>query len=70
MANSDQMVLQGVMAIDQVVDFLDGNDFELQQGPQIITLDRAKLGNIDIEQSLSPSYFKPQYSVGLPHSIK
>ena len=70
MANSDQMVLQGVMAIDQVVDFLDGNDFELQQGPQIITLDRAKLGNIDIEQSLSPSYFKPQYSVGLTHSIK
>jgi protein TorT len=63
MANSDQMVRQGMMAIDQAIDYLEGHEIKRQQGPTILTIDQAKLGDFDINQSLSPSYFKPQYRV-------
>jgi protein TorT len=63
MANSDQMVLQGRMAIDQAVDYLQTGNIETQQAPRIITIDQSNINKISEELSLSPSYFKPLYSI-------
>ncbi len=63
MANSDQMVLQGKMAINQAVDYLQTGNVKTKQAPEIITIDQASISKIKAELSLSPSYFKPIYSV-------
>lgn len=67
MANSDQMVNQGKMAINQVVDFLQGRDVKYNQGPEILSLNQNNINNFDVASSLSPSDFKPLYSVGDTH---
>ena len=66
MANSDQMVKQGMMAIDQAIDYLEGNEIKLEQGPVILTIDQSTVGDFDINKSLSPSDFNPQYRVLSP----
>lgn len=63
MANSDQMVLQGIMAIKQVVDYLQAVDINTIQGPKIITIDQTNINKISAELSLSPSNYKPVYSI-------
>ena len=63
MANTDQMVLQGAMAIDQATDYLLKQAIIKNQGPEILTLTKERLAQFPTEQSLSPSYFKPVYSV-------
>ena len=63
MANTDQMVLQGAMAIDQATDYLLKLAIIKDQGPEILTLTKERLAQFPTEQSLSPSYFKPVYSV-------
>jgi protein TorT len=63
MANSDQMVLQGKMAINQAVDYLQTGNVKTEQAPEIITIDQANISKLKAEFSLSPSYFKPIYSV-------
>jgi len=63
MANSDQMVLQGRMAINQAVDYLTTRNIKTQQAPKIITIDQVNIKKISVELSLSPSNFKPIYSV-------
>ncbi|WP_232784131.1 TMAO reductase system periplasmic protein TorT [Moritella sp. Urea-trap-13] len=63
MANSDQMVLQGAMAIDQATDYLLKRKITKDQAPEILTLTKELLAQFPTEQSLSPSYFKPVYSV-------
>ncbi len=63
MANSDQMVLQGKMAINQAVDYLKTGNSEAQQVPKIITIEQVNINKVSAELSLSPSNFKPIYSV-------
>lgn len=63
MANSDQMVLQGKMAINQAVDYLKTGNIETQQAPKIITIEQETLNKLNEELSLSPSNFKPIYSI-------
>lgn len=63
MANSDQMVLQGKMAINQAVDYLQTGKVKASQTPEIISLDQANINELNTKLSLSPSYFKPIYSV-------
>ena len=63
MANSDQMVLQGAMAIDQATDYLLKNEYSKNQGPAILTVTKELLAQFPTEQSLSPSNFKPVYLV-------
>lgn len=65
MANSDQMVLQGQMAISQVADFLQTGHFNAQQAPNIIYIDQNNINEFDADLSLSPSHFKPVYEVGI-----
>ncbi|KGJ91088.1 TMAO reductase system periplasmic protein TorT [Thalassotalea sp. ND16A] len=63
MANSDQMVLQGKMAIDQAVDYLLNKKISPDQAPKILSLTRETLEQFPTALSLSPSYFKPVYSI-------
>lgn len=63
MANSDQMVLQGKMAINQAVDYLQTGNIKTEQAPEIITIEQANIKALNEELSLSPSYFKPIYDV-------
>ncbi|AAZ27599.1 TMAO reductase system periplasmic protein TorT [Colwellia psychrerythraea] len=63
MANSDQMVLQGKMAINQAVDYLKIGKVKTLQAPTIITIDQATIKKLKTELSLSPSNFKPIYSI-------
>ncbi len=63
MANTDQMVLQGKMAINQVIDYLDGRDIESNQGPKILTIDPTNIDKFTLSDSLSPSDYKPSYQV-------
>jgi len=63
MANSDQMVLQGRMAINQAVDYLQTGNFAPQQAPKIITIEQGNIKKVKAELSLSPSNFKPIYRV-------
>lgn len=69
MANSDQMVLQGKMAINQAVDYLITGDIKTEQGPKIITIDQINIKKVAADLSLSPSNFKPIYSIK-PEKIK
>lgn len=63
MANSDQMVLQGRMAINQAIDYLQTGKVKTEQSPEIITIDQVTINKMNAELSLSPSNFKPVYSV-------
>jgi protein TorT len=63
MANSDQMVSQGKMAINQAVDYLLTGKLKADQAPEIISIDQTNINQLDAELSLSPSHFKPIYWV-------
>ena len=63
MANSDQMVLQGKMAINQAVDYLQKGILKVEQAPKIISINQTNISLLDAELSLSPSHFKPIYWV-------
>jgi protein TorT len=63
MANSDQMVLQGKMAINQAIDYLQNKEIKKEQSPEIITIDQTDINNVNVGLSLSPNNFKPIYSV-------
>lgn len=63
MANSDLMVLQGKMAINQAVDYLRTGKLNALQAPDIATIDQENIAKQKVGLSLSPSYFKPIYHV-------
>lgn len=63
MANTDQMVLHGRLAIDQAVRYLEGQPFERDIGPEIISLTRDRLSPQIKQDSLSPASFMPTYRV-------
>lgn len=63
MANSDQMVIQGRMAVDQAVRFLQGDKRYLDIGPAILQLTPENLNQNAAGDSLSPAGFTPVYGV-------
>ncbi|MGB0937732.1 MAG: TMAO reductase system periplasmic protein TorT [Colwellia sp.] len=63
MANSDQMVLQGVMAIDQAINYLRTGKTEKLLSPKIIIFNQNNIMKQSPDSSLSPSYFKPIYNI-------
>ncbi|WP_286261829.1 TMAO reductase system periplasmic protein TorT [Thalassotalea atypica] len=63
MANSDQMVHQGRMAINQAVTYLQTGKSEEHQATAIITIDQQNIDEINTQLSLSPNNFKPVYNV-------
>ncbi len=64
LANSDQMALQGRLAVDQAVRFLEGVDYQQDVGPNIIQLSRDSSAQVRLgHDSLSPAGFTPTYQV-------
>ncbi len=68
MANSDQMVLQGRLAVDQAVRYLEGLPFLRDIGPAIIELTAERMDDSRVmNHSLSPAGFSPVYRVAPNH---
>ncbi|WP_235839598.1 TMAO reductase system periplasmic protein TorT [Cognaticolwellia mytili] len=65
MANSDQMVLQGKMAINQAVDYIQTGKSKVLLAPEIITIHQGNIDKTSAELSLSPSHFKPLYDINV-----
>ncbi len=63
MANSDQMVLQGRLSIDQAIRLLQKEPFLADIGPTILTLTPENISKIEVNLSLSPGDFRPEYEV-------
>ncbi len=64
MANTDQMVLHGRLAVDQAVRYLEGLPIEKDIGPAILSLTSGTLDGKVKQDSLSPAGFRPTYLVG------
>lgn len=62
-ASTDKMVLQGKLSIRQAYAHLNGRYFEPKLAPAIETLTPKSLDNTVIKDSLSPSEFRPIFSV-------
>lgn len=62
-ASTDKMVLQGRLSIHQAYSYLNGLPYEEKLSPQIETLTASSLDNTVIKDSLSPSEFRPIFSV-------
>lgn len=62
-AASDQMVLQGELAISQAVRVLQHQPVENNVSPQILTLTPRNISPQKVEQSLSPVGFRPVYEL-------
>jgi len=62
-APTDSAVIQGRVAIDQVVRILEGKDYLKHVGPKLYVIDSANINSFDKESSLAPDDFKPTFSV-------
>jgi protein TorT len=62
-APTDSAVIQGRVAIDQVVRILEGKDFLKHVGPKLYVIDSSNINSFDKESSLAPDDFKPVFSV-------
>ena len=62
-APTDSAVIQGRVAIDQVVRILEGKDFLKHVGPKLYVIDSSNINSFDKESSLAPDDFKPTFSV-------
>ena len=63
-APTDKMALQGKLSVQQANNYLQGNSYKKQLSPKIEPLTPDSLDRTIIEQSLSPSNFRPIFSVG------
>ena len=62
-APTDSAVIQGRVAIDQIVRILEGKDYVKHVGPALYVIDSKNINNFDKASSLAPSDFKPTFSV-------
>ena len=62
-APTDSAVIQGRIAIDQVVRILEGKPYEKHVGPALYVIDSKNVNNFDKDSSLAPDDFKPTFSV-------
>lgn len=60
-APTDLPVLQGRLSIAQAVDKLEGRSYIRHLGPVIQVVDHETLQTLDLEQSISPPTFSPQF---------
>jgi len=65
-APTDSAVIQGRIAVDQVVRILDGEPYLKDVGPKIYVIDKHNIHTFDKATSLAPSGFRATYSVGVP----
>ena len=62
-APTDSAVIQGRVAIDQVVRILEGKDYLKHVGPQLYVIDKTNIGTFDQNSSRAPADFKPTFNV-------
>jgi protein TorT len=62
-APTDSAVIQGRIAIDQMVRILEGKTYEKHVGPALYVIDSNNVNNFDKNSSLAPDDFKPTFSV-------
>lgn len=60
-APTDLPVLQGRLSIAQAVDKLEGRNYTRHIGPVIQVVDHETLQTLDLEESISPPTFSPQF---------
>lgn len=60
-APTDLPVLQGRLSIAQAVDMLEGRNYTRHLGPVIQVVDHDALQTLDLEESISPPTFSPQF---------
>ena len=62
-APTDSAVIQGRVAIDQMVRILEGKPYEKHVGPALYVIDSSNVNSFDKASSLAPDDFKPTFSV-------
>ncbi|MBX6324090.1 MAG: TMAO reductase system periplasmic protein TorT [Rhodospirillaceae bacterium] len=62
-APTDSAVIQGRIAIDQVVRILEGKPYEKHVGPALYVIDSKNVNTFDKASSLAPDDFKPTFDV-------
>jgi protein TorT len=62
-ASTDKMVLQGKLSVRQAHAYLNGSYYQANLSPAIEELTPLSLDNTIIDDSLSPSEFRPKFSV-------
>jgi protein TorT len=62
-APTDSAVIQGRVAIDQMVRILEGQPYEKHVGPALYVIDDNNINSFDRDSSLAPDDFKPTFSV-------
>lgn len=60
-APTDAPALQGRLSIGQAVDMLERRPYVKHLGPVIKVIDKAALASMDLEESISPPTFTPQF---------
>ena len=64
-APTDSPVIQGRIAVDQLVRILENRPFMKQVGPRIQVIDRGTINTFDRATSLAPGGFRTTYSVNV-----
>lgn len=64
-APTDSPVIQGRIAVDQMVRILEGRPYQERVGPHIQIIDRDNIGAFDRETSLAPGGFRATYSTNV-----
>lgn len=62
-APTDSAVIQGRIAVDQLVRIMERQPFIKQVGPRIQVIDRSNIDSFDRSTSMAPSGFKATYSI-------
>jgi periplasmic protein TorT len=62
-APTDSAVIQGRIAIDQMVRILEGKDYQKHVGPKLYMIDSGNINSFDHDSSLAPDNFKPMFDV-------
>lgn len=65
-APTDSAVIQGRIAVDQMIRILEGKTYLKDVGPEIYVIDKNNINSFNKVTSLAPSGFRATYSVGVP----
>jgi protein TorT len=64
-APSDSSVIQGRIAVDQMVRILEHRPYQKKVGPHIYVIDSSNVGSFDRSTSLAPGGFRATYSINV-----
>jgi protein TorT len=64
-APTDSPVIQGRLAVDQMVRILEHKPYHKRVGPQIYIIDRHNVDSFDRETSLAPGGFRAIYTTNI-----